>query len=144
MNNGSICGQLIMTFSFEHFSLGTASLSHETCSNVKRGSSTESGCMREKGDTCFTGSTVVQDGIKEKKKKKALLEILVALQSSLCNTFSTPKYFCTSVFKSMYVYSSVHKTHWNLSEGKTTCRKGGGGSREGQGKDQVRRNLLVA
>lgn len=97
MNNGSICGQLVMTFSFEHFSLGTASLSHETCSNVKRESSTESGWMREKGDTCFTGSTVVKRGIKG--EKKALLEILVALQSSLCNTSSTPEYFCTSVFK---------------------------------------------
>lgn len=120
MNNGSICGQLVMTFSFEHFSLGTASLSHETLSNVKRESSTESGWMREKGDTCFTGSTVVEDGIKE---KKALLEILVALQSSLCNTSSTPKFFCTSVFKSMYVYSSVHKTHWNLSEGKNNLKE---------------------
>lgn len=36
MNNGSICGQLVMTFSFEHFSLGTASSSHETFSNIKK------------------------------------------------------------------------------------------------------------
>lgn len=109
MNNGSICGQLVMTFSFEHFSLGTASLSHETRSNVKRESSPKSGWMREKGGTCFPGSTVVEDGIKE--KNKALLGILVALQSSLCNISSPPEYFCTSVFKSMYVYSSVHETH---------------------------------
>lgn len=92
MNNGSICGQLVMTFSLEHFSLGTATLSHETCSNVKNESSTEADWVREKGDACFTGSTAGKK--KKKETKKVLLEILVSLQSSLCDTPSTPKYFC--------------------------------------------------
>lgn len=70
MNNGSICGELVMTFSLEHFSLGTTSSSHETCSNVKSESSTGIAWVSGKGDTCFTGSTIEGERKGERKRKE--------------------------------------------------------------------------
>lgn len=108
MNNGSICGQLVMTFSLEHFSLGTASSSHETHSNVKSKSSTSTDWVREKRAACFTGSTV--EGKKRKQKKSCLK--YWCLHNHLFVTLPPPP--STSVFKS----TSVHKIHWSPSEGK--------------------------
>ena len=70
MNNGSICGEPVMTFSLEHFSLGTMSSSHETCSNVKSESSTGIAWVRGKGDTCFTGSTIEGERKGERKRER--------------------------------------------------------------------------
>lgn len=69
MNNGSICGELVMTFSLEHLSLGTTSSSHEICSNVKSENSTGIAWVRGKGDTCFTGSTIEGERKGERKRK---------------------------------------------------------------------------
>lgn len=70
MNNGSICGELVMTFSLEHLSLGTTSSSHEICSNVKSENSTGIAWVRGKGDTCFTGSTIEGERKGERKRKE--------------------------------------------------------------------------
>lgn len=92
MNNGSICGQLVMTFSLEHFSLGTVYLSHETCSNVKREQHRNRLGEGERGHLFYR--VHCREEKRKKETKKVLLEILVSLQSSLCDTPSTPKYFC--------------------------------------------------
>lgn len=107
MNNGSICGQLVMTFSLEHFSLGTATLSHETCSNVKNESSTEADWVREKGDACFTGSTAGKKK-KKRKQKKSCLKYWYLYNHLFVTLLPPPS---TSVFKATYVCSLVRKTH---------------------------------
>lgn len=103
MNNGSICGELVVTFSLEHFSLGTTSSSHEACSNVKRKISTRIAWVREKEDACFRGSTT------EGKEKR--LAWNTDIFSHLFVTFPPPPPHI------LYVCSHLHKTHWNPSEG---------------------------